>query len=109
VDQSLRPHPPHLHQAEAPPIAPRPRAHCEALELPGDKRLTIITYAVEPATPSPQALQLLSNWADEAIPEGSLKNQSDRPLDQPRPHPHRDMVAHMRETLTVRPQGLMAL
>lgn len=37
----------------------------EALELPGDPGLTIITYTVEPATPSAQALQFLSNWASE--------------------------------------------
>jgi transcriptional regulator with XRE-family HTH domain len=35
----------------------------EALELPGDAGLTIITYTVEPATPSSEALQFLSNWA----------------------------------------------
>ncbi len=37
----------------------------EALELPGDPALLIITYTVEPATPSAQALQFLSNWASE--------------------------------------------
>ena len=35
----------------------------EALELPGDTGLTIITYTVEPATPSAQALQFLASWA----------------------------------------------
>ncbi len=35
----------------------------EALELPGDNGLTIITYTVEPATTSAQALQFLANWA----------------------------------------------
>jgi hypothetical protein len=46
----------------------------EALELPGDTGLTIITYTVEPGTPSAQALQFLSSWADDRVPEGSLKN-----------------------------------
>ena len=45
----------------------------EALELPGDTGLTIITYTVEPATPSAQALQFLSNWADEEVTDDSLK------------------------------------
>ncbi|KRF43037.1 XRE family transcriptional regulator [Terrabacter sp. Soil811] len=35
----------------------------EALELPGDTGLTIITYTVEPGTPSAEALQFLSSWA----------------------------------------------
>lgn len=35
----------------------------EALELPGDTGLTIITYTVEPGTPSAQALQFLASWA----------------------------------------------
>jgi transcriptional regulator with XRE-family HTH domain len=45
----------------------------EALELPGDTGLTIITYTVEPATPSAQALQFLSNWANAEVVEGSLE------------------------------------
>jgi hypothetical protein len=40
----------------------------EALELPGDAGLTIITYTVEPATPSAQALQL-ANWASQDATE----------------------------------------
>jgi hypothetical protein len=35
----------------------------EALELPGDTGLTIITYTVGPGTPSAQALQFLASWA----------------------------------------------
>ncbi|KRC90509.1 hypothetical protein ASE25_22125 [Terrabacter sp. Root85] len=35
----------------------------EALELPRDAGLTIITYTVEPGTPSAEALQFLSSWA----------------------------------------------
>jgi transcriptional regulator with XRE-family HTH domain len=35
----------------------------ESLELPGDTGLTIITYTVEPGTPSAQALQFLASWA----------------------------------------------
>lgn len=37
----------------------------EALELPGDTGLTIITYTVEPATPSAEALQFLANWTEQ--------------------------------------------
>jgi hypothetical protein len=37
----------------------------EALELPGDAGPAIITYTVEPAKPSAEALQFLSNWATE--------------------------------------------
>jgi transcriptional regulator with XRE-family HTH domain len=37
----------------------------EALDLPGDTGLTIITYTVEPATPSAQALEFLSSWTDQ--------------------------------------------
>jgi len=44
----------------------------EALELPGDAGLTIITYTVEPATPSSEALQFLSNWATQETAEHSL-------------------------------------
>ena len=43
----------------------------EALELPGDSGLTIITYTVEPATPSAQALQFLSSCATDAASESS--------------------------------------
>ncbi|KRF41450.1 helix-turn-helix transcriptional regulator [Terrabacter sp. Soil810] len=35
----------------------------EALELPGDDGLTIITYTVEPGTASAEALQFLISWA----------------------------------------------
>ena len=45
----------------------------EALELPGDTGLTIITYTVEPATPSAQALQFLSSWAEDRVPQESLE------------------------------------
>jgi hypothetical protein len=41
----------------------------EALDLPGDPGLTIITYTVEPATPSAQALQFLANWASQEATE----------------------------------------
>jgi len=46
----------------------------EALELPGDTGLTIITYTGEPATPSAQALQFLGNWASEQSPEPSRRS-----------------------------------
>ena len=35
----------------------------EALELPGDDALTILTYSAEPGTPSGDGLQLLAAWA----------------------------------------------
>ena len=38
----------------------------EALVLPGDPGLTLITYTVEPASPSVEALRFLSNWAAES-------------------------------------------
>src|SRR6476659_6914487 len=44
----------------------------EALDLPGDAGLTIITYTVEPATSSAQALQFLSSWAEEEVPDRSV-------------------------------------
>ena len=45
----------------------------EALELPGDIGLTIITYTVEPATPSAEAVQFLSNWSNEDVSDSSLE------------------------------------
>ena len=39
----------------------------EALVLPADPGLTIITYTVEPATPSVEALQFLSSWAAQGV------------------------------------------
>ncbi|GIF23154.1 transcriptional regulator with XRE-family HTH domain [Actinoplanes tereljensis] len=35
----------------------------EALELPGDESLTIVTYTAEPGTPSGDGLELLAAWA----------------------------------------------
>ncbi|MFM6848997.1 MAG: helix-turn-helix transcriptional regulator [Terrabacter sp.] len=40
----------------------------EALVLPGDPGLTIITYTVEPATTSAQALQFLDSWSTASTP-----------------------------------------
>jgi transcriptional regulator with XRE-family HTH domain len=45
------------------PVAGEIELTGEALVLPGDAGLTIITYTVEPASPSVEALQFLSNWA----------------------------------------------
>jgi len=50
----------------------------EALDLPGDTGLTIITYTVEPATPSAQALQFLANWASQEATE-SPSSRSEPP------------------------------
>ncbi len=41
----------------------------EALVLPGDDDLTIITYTVEPASPSAQALSFLGSWATDDADE----------------------------------------
>jgi transcriptional regulator with XRE-family HTH domain len=35
----------------------------EALEVPGDEALTIVTYSAEPGTPSGDGLELLATWA----------------------------------------------
>jgi transcriptional regulator with XRE-family HTH domain len=35
----------------------------EALELPGDDALTVLTYSAEPGTPSGDGLELLASWA----------------------------------------------
>jgi hypothetical protein len=45
------------------PIAGELELTGEALELPGDAGLTLITYTVEPASVSAEALQFLANWA----------------------------------------------
>jgi hypothetical protein len=45
----------------------------EALQLPGDTGLTIITYTVDPATPSAEAVQFLSNWSNEDVPASSFE------------------------------------
>ena len=34
-----------------------------ALELPGDEGLTMLTYSAEPGTPSGDGLELLAAWA----------------------------------------------
>ncbi|CAN5237751.1 helix-turn-helix transcriptional regulator [soil metagenome] len=54
------------------PVAGELELTGEALELPGDPGLTIVTYTVEPATVSAQALQFLSSWADEEVPDPSV-------------------------------------
>jgi hypothetical protein len=35
----------------------------EALEMPGDEPLTVLTYSAEPGTPSGDGLELLAAWA----------------------------------------------
>lgn len=39
----------------------------EALQLPGDPELTIITYTFEPASPTEQALSFLASWTPQEI------------------------------------------
>lgn len=52
----------------------------EALVLPGDTGLTIITYTVEPGSPSAQALQFLASWAtDDLAPRESHETAPERP------------------------------
>jgi len=46
----------------------------EALTLPGDPGLTIITYTVEPASPSAAALDFLASWAASHPPARELVN-----------------------------------
>jgi transcriptional regulator with XRE-family HTH domain len=55
------------------PIAGELELTGEALELPGDSGLTLITYTVEPASASAEALQFLSNWASQVAPQTSSR------------------------------------
>lgn len=47
----------------------------EALELAGDG-LTIVTYTVEPGSPSAEALRILASWATSGSPAGDGANVS---------------------------------
>jgi hypothetical protein len=51
----------------------------EALVLPGDSGLTIITYTVEPASSSAEALQFLSTWVGDWSPLDPAKQASRLP------------------------------
>lgn len=53
------------------PVAGELELTGEALVLPGDSGLTIITYTVEPATSSAQALEFLASWASEHEPSSA--------------------------------------
>jgi transcriptional regulator with XRE-family HTH domain len=55
------------------PVAGELELTGEALVLPGVAGLTLITYTVEPATSSAQALQFLASWAGEQAPTGTLE------------------------------------
>jgi transcriptional regulator with XRE-family HTH domain len=51
----------------------------EALQLPGDPELTIITYTFEPASPTEQALAFLASWSPrEASPDADQPTRSGR-------------------------------
>ncbi len=50
----------------------------EALQLPGDPDLTIITYTSEPASPTEQALAFLASWSHQEITADDT-NQPTRP------------------------------
>jgi hypothetical protein len=45
----------------------------ETLDLPADPGLRIITYTVEPASPSQQALAFLASWSSQTVPAGVLE------------------------------------
>jgi hypothetical protein len=48
----------------------------EALTLPGDHGLTIITYTVEPHSASEQALNFLASWSAQASPANPRESES---------------------------------
>jgi hypothetical protein len=54
----------------------------EALHLPGDPGLTIVTYTYEPASPTAQALDFLGSWIDRE----TATNIADRPPSAPHNH-----------------------
>jgi hypothetical protein len=80
------------------PVAGAPELTGEALDLPGDTELTIITYTVEPATPSAQALQFLAKWASqEATEESSESKRAAASVDRRQTRPMRvqaDLAQH---------------
>ena len=53
----------------------------EALELPGDTGLTIITYTVEPDSDSSHALAFLASWSSERLPAASAEATADTDAD----------------------------
>lgn len=53
----------------------------EALDLPGDPGLGIITYTVEPGSPSAQALDFLASWSRDPSPSGSRAEAAERTAD----------------------------
>jgi hypothetical protein len=48
----------------------------EALTLPGDHGLTIITYTVEPHSASEQALNFLASWGAQSSPASLRESES---------------------------------
>ena len=48
----------------------------EALTLPGDHGLTIITYTVEPHSASEQALNFLASWSAQASPANPRESET---------------------------------
>ena len=48
----------------------------EALTLPGDHGLTIITYTVEPHSDSEQALNFLASWSAQASPANPRESET---------------------------------
>jgi transcriptional regulator with XRE-family HTH domain len=58
-----RPAAPHRRQAAPPSVAGDLELTYEALELPADAGLTMITYTAEPASASQDALDFLASWA----------------------------------------------
>jgi transcriptional regulator with XRE-family HTH domain len=64
------------------PVAGELELTGEALELPGDPGLTIITYTVEPSSPSEQALGFLDSWS--AQPTSRSDTEQPSRTDTPR-------------------------
>ena len=48
----------------------------EALTLPGDHGLTVITYPVEPHSASEQALNFLASWSAQASPANPRESET---------------------------------
>jgi transcriptional regulator with XRE-family HTH domain len=51
----------------------------EALQLPGDPDLTIITYTFEPASQTEQALAFLASWSPAQLPQANPRGRADAP------------------------------
>jgi hypothetical protein len=50
----------------------------EALELPADTGLTIITYTAEPGSPAQDALNFLASWTSDRSDDGTAAQAADQ-------------------------------